>query len=128
MLTVLTVVIFGCTSSRPAADEGRDRWITIGTSRVDYRMDHDVIRVNSRYAFSQLKFDVQKGSLNMHRATIHFENGGAQEVNMRDNFRRGSGSRVIDLQGNRRKISRISVWYDTKDRSRRKAELVVLGK
>lgn len=128
MLTVLTVVIFGCSSSKPAADEGRERWITVGTSRVDYRMDHDVIRVDSRNVFSQLKFGVQGGSLNMHRATIHFENGGTQEVNLRDNFRRGSASRVIDLQGNRRRIDRISVWYDTKNFSRKKAVLVVLGK
>lgn len=128
MLTVLTVVIFGCSSSKPATDEGRERWVTLGTSKVDYRIDHDVIRVNSRDAFSQLKFGVQGGALNMHRATIHFENGGTQEVNLRDNFRRGSASRVIDLQGNRRRIDRISVWYDTKNNSRRKAVLIVLGK
>ncbi|MGN6421060.1 MAG: hypothetical protein ACTHMC_26340 [Pseudobacter sp.] len=128
MLTVLTVVIFGCSSSKPATEEGRERWVTLGSSRVDYKMDRDVIRVDSRNAFSQLKFGVQGGAINMHRATIHFENGSTQEVNLRDNFRRGSASRVIDLQGNRRRIDRISVWYDTKQRSRKKAELIVYGK
>lgn len=104
-------------------------WRTLGTKTVNYRIDHDVLDVQLRDGrFQQLKFVVRGGALNMHRCVVHFENGGQQEIDLRHNFDRRSASRVIDLNGNKRIIERISFWYDTQNNSGNKARLTVFGK
>lgn len=127
-LTVMFVVLIGCASSKSASAEPPARWEVLGEKRVNYRMDRDVMNINNREAYKQIKIAVNGGSLNMYRATIYFENGGSQEVDLRNNFNRGSSSRTIDLNGNMRRINKIVFWYDTKNYSRRKATLTVLGK
>lgn len=128
MLTVLTIVAFGCSSSKTASAEPPAKWEMLGEKRVNYRLDRDVINVSNHDVYKQIRISVNGGALNMYRATIYFENGGTQEVDLRNNFHRGSSSRVIDLNGNRRRIDKIIFWYDTKNQSRRKAVLTVWGK
>lgn len=127
-LTVMFVVLIGCASSKSASAEPPARWEVLGEKRVNYRMDRDVMNVNNREAYKQIRIAVNGGSLNMYRATIYFENGGTQEVDLRNNFNRGSSSRTIDLNGKMRRIDKIVFWYDTKNHSRRKATVTVLGK
>jgi len=104
-------------------------WRKLGSRQVNYGLDHDVIDVSIRDGrFQQLQFVVTWGTLNMHKCTVFFENGGSQEIDLRHNFNRRSASRVIDLKGNQRFIERISFWYDSKNNSKNKAVLTVFGK
>jgi len=104
-------------------------WRKLGSRQVNYSLDHDVIDVSIRDGrFQQLQFVVTWGSLNMHKCTVFFENGGSQDIGLRHNFNRRSASRIIDLKGNQRFIEKISFWYDSKNASRSKAVLTVFGK
>jgi len=104
-------------------------WRNLGTKTVNYRLDKDVLDVQLRDgSFQQLKFVVRGGSLNMHKVVVHFENGGQQEIELRQKFNQGSSSRVIDLKGNNRLIEKITFWYDTQNSSHRKAKLTVFGR
>lgn len=104
-------------------------WRSLGTKTVNYRLDKDVLDVQWRDGvFSQLKFVVTGGALNMHKITVHFENGGQQDIDVRQNFQRKSSSRIIDLKGNKRVIEKIVFWYDSVNSNRHKAELTVFGR
>ena len=97
-------------------------WVHLGTRTVNYGLDHDRVLVNHPGVFTKIKINVS-GSLNMHQAVVHYANGSSQQLSIKHQFRRGSDSRVIDLNGNKRVIGSVSLWYDTKNRSRRKARV-----
>ncbi len=104
-------------------------WVRLGSRLVNYGLDRDVIQVNKhKEGFKALKLDVKRGALNLHKVEVFFENGGSQEIETRHTFRRGSESRVIDLNGNGRRIDRITLWYDTKNVARNRAMITVFGR
>ncbi|SKC84289.1 hypothetical protein [Ohtaekwangia koreensis] len=75
------------------------QWVELGSRKVNFGLDRDVINVSNRDGyFEAIKIVVRGGALNMHRCTVHFENGGTQEVELRHNFAKGSDSRVVDLK------------------------------
>ena len=104
-------------------------WQKLGSQTVNYGLDKDVIVVGAHDgAFTKLKVQVTGGALNMHRMKIEYMNGETQEVQLRHNFSKQSGTRIIDLKGNKRLIKKITFWYDTKNLARRKARVHVLGR
>ncbi len=107
----------------------RDSWVRLGSRKVNYTLDRDVIPVTYRDGvFESIRLVVKGGAINMHKCVVHFENGGVQEIELRHTFTRASSSRVIDLRGNKRIIEKIVFWYDTKNLSRGRATLTVFGK
>lgn len=103
-------------------------WDQLGSRKVNYRLDQDVIAVGAyEGTFKRLKIAVTGGSLNMHKMVIVYGNGDRDEVPLRYNFARRSSSRIIDLEGRRRIIKKIIFWYDSDNRSRRRATLRVYG-
>jgi hypothetical protein len=94
-----------------AADAQRGYWQSLGMAYVDGRNDHDRIRVNARGAFTALQLGIKGGDIEFQRVVVHFENGGDQELDVRENIRAGGKTRIIDLNGNRRRIDSIEFWY-----------------
>lgn len=99
-------------------------WQKLGSKKVNYRLDRDEINVTIREGlFNKIKFKVKNGGVNMHKVVVHFGNGGTQNIKLKNNFRRGSESRVIDLEGGNRVIRKVVFWYDSKNVSLRKARV-----
>ncbi len=115
------------TLSHTAFSQGY-QWELLGTRKVDYKLDRDIIPVTLRKdSFRALKLVVKNGGLNMHKCIVHFENGTREELAVRHNFLRRSSSRTINLPGNKRFIEKIEFYYDSKNRSRHRAEIMVYG-
>lgn len=105
-----------------------NKWDLLGSRMVKWTVDHDVIAVTAAEGkFDALKIKVYHGALNMHKMLVHFKNGGTQSVELRNNFAAGSESRVIDLTGDDRVITKVDFWYDTKNHSK-KAMVELWGK
>lgn len=105
-----------------------EEWQQLGTHAVDYTLDYDVIPVTyKKGTFTTLKIKVKDGNINMHRCMIMFENGDKQEIEIKHQFTAGS-DKTIDLKGNNRIIEKVTFWYDTKDKSPKKAVVEVWGK
>jgi Protein of unknown function (DUF2541) len=98
-----------------AADAQRGRWQVLGSANVDGGRDHDMIRVNAPGAFTALQLGIRGGAIEFQRVVVHFENGGEQELQVRDRIRAGGKTRVIDLNGNRRRIESVEFWYGKPD-------------
>ena len=105
------------------------RWELLGSRIVNFNNDRDEIKVGAiEGAFTALKIQVRRGNLNMQKVLVHYKNGDVQEIELRHNFARGSESRIIDLPGNKRIIQKIVFYYDTKNRSKMRAVIEVLGR
>jgi hypothetical protein len=101
----------------------------LGTKVVDYTLDHDVISLGgSQQTYTGLKIVVNNGSLNVHKATIHFANGDTQDAKLPDVLSKENDGKLIDLQGNKRVIEKVTFWYDTKNSNNDKAVVEVWGK
>lgn len=105
------------------------KWEKLGSRKVNYRLERDVIPVTlAERTFTKLKIAVTGGAINMHKMVVTYGNGETQEITLCHKFRRGSSSRVIDLQGRRRIIRSINVWYDTRNLARKRAAFHVFGR
>ena len=134
MLKKLSIFLFGIVvitalSSYSGATEFNKGWQRIGSKKVNFKLDRDVIPVGlDDGRFSKLKVLVTRGSLNMHKMVVHYGNGTKNEIALRHNFGRKSTSRIIDLKGNKRFIKKITFIYDTKNYSKQRAKIHVFGK
>ncbi len=105
------------------------RWEKLGERNVNFRVDRDEILVTAAEGrFTALKIKVHKGAINLHKMVVHFGDGSEQEVETRDNLAAGAESRVINLEGNRRIITKVVFVYDTKNFADRKAEVELWGR
>ncbi len=105
------------------------RWEKLGERKVNFAADRDEIIVGRWEGFfDALKIKVRRAPINMRRMVVHFGNGETQEIELRDDIRAGGESRVIDLPGNNRVITKVVFWYDTKNRANRRAELELWGR
>lgn len=107
----------------------RVKWEKLGVRAVNFKIDKDDIHVGAKEGgFTKLKVVVTGGSLNMHRMVVTYMNGEKEEINLRHNFKKGSGSRIIDLNGGKRLIKNIRFFYDTKNLAKSRAKVVVFGR
>lgn len=125
ILSLLAVAVF--TFSFTYTPPGK--WEKLGSRKVNYGLDKDVIPVTAlEGTFTKLKVQVTGGGLNMHKMVVHYGNGSKQEIALKHNFGRKSGSRIIDLKGGKRIIKKIVFWYDTKNLAKKKARVHVFAR
>ncbi|MEZ4912288.1 MAG: DUF2541 family protein [Saprospiraceae bacterium] len=122
-LLVLTFIFSAFTPS------SQGRWTVLGERKVNLGLDHDKIVVGVQDGvFTKLKIKVKRSGINLHRVVVHYANGERQELEVREDVKRGGETRVIDLKGNKRIIKEVDFWYDTKGLINNKAVVVLLGR
>jgi hypothetical protein len=128
MAFVFAILITGSAfTPKPGYTQGR--WEKLGERKVNFKADRDEIHVGvADGKFDALKLKVTEGAINLQRMVVHFGNGDTKEIEMRSNIARGGESRVIDLPGNNRIITKVVFWYDTKNHANRKAHVALWGK
>ena len=126
-LATLAIAVFG-TAVQANPYSYLAKWVNLGQRVVTYTQDRDVIDVKIRDGYFQsLKFKVLRAPIDMDRCVVHFENGETKEVELRNNIPAGGESRRIDLPGNKRFIEKVVFWYDTKNRSNKRAVVSLWG-
>ncbi len=105
------------------------RWELLGTRSVNFANDRDEILVTAAEGmFTGLRVKVLRSAMDMNKMVIHFGDGSTQDVELKQVFRAGDESRIIDLPGNRRVIKKVVFWYDTKNYKKRKAVVELWGR
>jgi hypothetical protein len=121
LLTIVFLSSFVLTS--------QNKWEKLGERKVNLGLDHDKIVVGGGDGlFTKLKIRVRNSGINLHKVVVHFGNGEKQELEIREDIPKGGESRVIDLTGNKRIITSVDFWYDTKGLINDKALVVLLGR
>lgn len=131
-VSIIAISIFALVAISFTNESGiyqRGEWQRLGSRKVNYGLDRDVIRVTATEGgFTKMKILVTGGSLNMHRLVVQYGNGAKDEIPLKHHFQRGSDSRVIDLRGGKRIIRDVTVWYDANNRSRKRATIHIFAK
>ena len=105
------------------------KWERLGSRTVNFKLDKDIIHVGAKDGrFAKLKLAVTGGDLNIHKMLIEYQNGQVENINLKHNFNKRSSSRIIDIDGRKRIIKNIIFWYDTKNKSKKKALITVFGR
>lgn len=126
---VLVSLFTAGTAFIPAGKSKTGDWFFLEDKRVGFGVDHDVIHFgNWKDDVRQIKLKVTDGPLKMYDMKIHFDNGEVQDVSLRSRFAQGSESRVIDLVGGLRHLSKIEFWYETKGFARGRSRVAVWGR
>jgi hypothetical protein len=87
-------------------------WSLLGEQTVQGKRDRDVITVGKYEGkFDQLQLVVLDSDIDLKDITVLFANGEKWSPAMKHSFREGQRSRVIDLPGNNRTISKIELIY-----------------
>jgi hypothetical protein len=103
-------------------------WEPLGSRRVSFAVDHDVIEVGAREGtFNAIRIEVDGGTLEMYNIVLTFGNGDTWSPNTRVVFRPGSWSRLIDVPGPARFIRKIEFFYRSRLR-RGQATVRVFGR
>lgn len=120
-LTALFAMSFSTLETKP--------WELLDSRKINYGIDRDEILVTrADGVFSAIQLRIKRSPINMHKLAIHYGNGEVDEIDLRESFRAGSMSRVIDLPGNKRVIRKVVMWYDTKNISNGKGVVEVWGR
>jgi len=126
-LTLLAAALIFSLSSFISPQQ--NKWEKLGERKVNLGLDHDRIVIGaSDGIFSKLKIKVRNSGINLHRMVVHFGNGDKQEIAIREDIQNGGESRAVDLKGNRRVISKVDFWYDTKGLINDKAIVELWGR
>jgi hypothetical protein len=104
-----TFQIFGF---RHAAVPTPADWVTLGTTRANLLLDHDVMHVGaSKGAFRKIRFHVQHRPIQLFDIRVTFGNGQVQVYNFNRHLPAGVWSAPLDLIGDRRFIRQIDIVY-----------------
>jgi hypothetical protein len=109
VLVVLSVFLLLSTALF-AQRYGRGGWQFLGEAHVDGRADHDNISIHEG-AFRSLQLRVENGPIEFDHVVVHYENGGNEELRVREVIPAGGHTRDIDLRGDRRNIRSVELWY-----------------
>jgi hypothetical protein len=96
LVSIFVAALLFCLA--PAAHA--ENWIYLGQAHVDGQHDHDNIEVGKyagRYRFLQVR--VNNAPIEFDRIVVHYGNGQAEQLQVREVIRKGSRSRAIPLAG-----------------------------
>lgn len=102
-------------------------WDIIGMREVADRTDHDIMAIEGHRKFTRIKVCVYRKPVHFYDVDINFENGGHQDVSVRQRINAGQCTRVIDLEGGARDIETIKFLYEETSFKRRKAIMKVFA-
>lgn len=126
----LTLVsLIPLTAYMAGAAQSPDRWQHLGQREVDFKKDHDQIDVGrSEGRFKPIEVRIKNAPIELFDRVVTFGNDETFKPKLLHKFTKGSGSRIIDLSGERRTIKRIDFSYKSINRREGKGTVEVLGR
>jgi len=126
-LTVVSLILLAAFTA--GAARAPERWESLGQREVDFRNDHDQIDVGrSEGRFRQIQVKVKNAPIEVFDMVVTMGNDETFKPKLRHKFTQGSGSRIIDLPGERRTIKRIDFSYKSINRREGKGIVEVFAR
>lgn len=102
-------------------------WDVVGVRDVRDRTERDTIALEGHRQFERIKLCVYRNPVHFLDLDVRFQNGGHQDVSLRQRINPGECTRVIDLTGDDRDITTISMLYEETSFRRRHATVRVFA-
>lgn len=107
LLAAIAMMLILATASYAQHEGG---WQFLGEAHVDGRTDHDSISVGG-HRLRSLQLRVANGPIEFDHVIVHYGNGGSQELRVRQVINAGGHTRDIDLEGDRREVVSVELYY-----------------
>jgi hypothetical protein len=123
LVSIFAVALVFCLAPMAHAEN----WVYLGQAHVDGQHDHDNIEVGKaagRYRFLQVR--VNNAPIEFDRIVVHYGNGQAETLQVRDVIRKGDRSRAIPLEGDRM-VQSLELWYGKAHPFSRRPEVSLFG-
>ena len=105
------------------------RWEYLGLRKVNKSFDRDEIAVTGfEGSFNALKVQVKYRAISMYDMKVHYRNGSVEDIKLRLHIPAGGESRIIDLRGGNRVITKVVFRYETKVDKGKRAEVRLFGR
>lgn len=117
----LKAVLTGAVLMLAACATPAGAWTQIGVRDVRDRTERDVIVVEGPRQFERIKLCVYRNPVHFIDVDVFYRNGGHQDVAVRSRINPGECTRVIDLNGDDRNITRVALVYEETSFRRRHA-------
>jgi hypothetical protein len=120
-----TVTLTGPADAQRRPDRG---WELLGSKKVGFIVDRDVIRVGRQEGrFRAIKVRVKDAPIHMTDLKVIYSNGEPDDLPIRSEIRAGGESRAIDLKGRERAIREIQMVYRSRPTFKGMATVEVWG-
>ena len=120
------VALFLICSLAPALHA--EDWVFLGESHVDGQVDHDRIEVGkARGRYHALQIRVKVAPIRFERVVVHYGNGTAETLQIRQVIREGDQTRAIKLAGGERFVESLELWYSRVDPHSHRPEVRLFG-
>ncbi len=128
-LAVIAVAATVNLASAQRAPGGRPgTWELLGTQKVGYATDRDVIRVGRQEGrYKAIKLRVRGNAIEMLDLKVVYANGQQDDLQVRSQIRAGGETRAIDLKGERRAIQEVQMVYKSRPNYKGQATVEVYG-
>ncbi len=126
ILTAMLVILVVGVLAAPALAED---WKKLGTREVTDRIDHDHIVVGADEGrFTKLQLRASRSPVRLRRVVIVFGDGNKQTIERNFVIRKGDKSPVLDLDGGKRIIKRVTFTYDEASFKKKRAKVTLWGR
>ncbi|WP_135212232.1 DUF2541 family protein [Vitreimonas flagellata] len=117
----LKAYILGAVMALAATAGPAFAWDLVGTRDVRDRTERDTIVVEGPRQFERIRLCVYRQPVHLIDLDVRFANGGHQDVSVRQRINPGECTRAIDLNGDDRNITSVSMVYEETSFRRRHA-------
>ena len=108
---------------------GKRGWELLGSQKVGFLVDKDVIQVGRQDGdFSKIKLVVKDNEVEFVDVDVVYGNGERDDVKVRNRIKAGGETRAIDLKGGERFIKRVEFVYASKPSFKGQATVELWGK
>lgn len=115
--------------SAEARKGGKRNWELLGSKKVGFLVDKDIIDVGRKDGdFSKIKLVVKGNEVEFKDVDIVYGNGQRDDIKIRNRIRAGGETRAIDLKGGDRFIKRVELVYKSKPSFKGQATVELWGK
>jgi hypothetical protein len=127
---LLSAEIFaqGTPQNKSSGNKTIGRWQLVGEKQVDRVKEWDDFYPKGNGIYSAFKLKILNSRVKFDKMVIVYDNGRRQEVSLRSEIPQNGESRVVDVEGERRKIRKISFKYSTAGIFNDKAKVQVWGR
>jgi len=104
------------------------RWEMLGAKKINKSFERDVISVTATEGtFNALKFKVKYRPVTIYDMKVYYGNGAVEDIKIRHHVQAGGESRIINLRGRNRVISKVVFRYETKTFTGKRTEIRLFG-
>ena len=123
------VTLTAATTSADARPGGKRDWELLGTQKVGFLKDRDVIHVGRKDGdFSKIRIRVKNNDVEFIDVNVVYGNGKKDDIRIRRRIKAGGETRAIDLKGNKRFIRRVEFVYKSRPSFKGQAVVELWGR